>query len=169
MSFRKCKDLVLGVAMLLFSGFYLFYAQQIQTRPKLTPSYASAQIVPTLLGVLLAALAVICIVQGVRKLKAPVPAEGEADNAAGKGDIMAVVLTFAVIIGYMMVLSELGFCLSTILYLFLQMLILAPREKRNYLLFALVAIVFTAIVFVAFRIGLQQLLPRGIIESLLGY
>lgn len=31
MSFKKCKDLILGVAMLLFSGFYLLYAQQIKT------------------------------------------------------------------------------------------------------------------------------------------
>jgi hypothetical protein len=49
------------------------------------------------------------------------------------------------------------------------MLILAPAEKRNYVLFAIVAVVFTALVFVAFRVGLQQLLPRGIIENLLGF
>ena len=48
MSFKKCKDLILGIVMLLFSGFYLIYAQQIKTRPKLTPSYASARIMPTL-------------------------------------------------------------------------------------------------------------------------
>ena len=42
-------------------------------------------------------------------------------------------------------------------------------KKRNYVLFAIVAVVFTAFVFVAFRVGLQQLLPRGIIESLIGF
>ena len=86
-----------------------------------------------------------------------------------KGDLMAVVLTFAVIIGYILVMPTLGFILSTVLYLFLQMLMLAPADKRNYVLFAIVAVVFTAIVFVAFRVGLQQLLPRGVIESLLGF
>ena len=166
MSFKKCKDLILGVVMLAFSGFYLFFAQQIKTRPKLTPGYASAKIMPTLLGVLLAILSVFCIVQGIRKMKA-------ADEAQAKkldrGDLMAVVFTFAVIIGYILVMPILGFILSTVIYLFLQMLILAPAEKRNYLLFAIVAVVFTALVFVAFRIGLQQLLPRGIIENLLGF
>lgn len=166
MSFKKCKDLILGVVMLLFSGFYLYYAQQIKTRPKLTPAYASAQIMPKLLGVLLAILSVLCIIQGIKKVRAA--DEGEKKKA-DKGDIMAVTLTFAVIIGYTLILPTLGFCLSTAIYLFLQMNILAPKAKRNYVLFAVIAVVFTAFVFVAFRVGLQQLLPRGIIESLLGF
>lgn len=166
MSFKKCKDLILGVVMLLFSGFYLYYAQQIKTRPKLTPAYASAQIMPKLLGILLAILSVLCIIQGIKKVRTA--DEGEKKKA-DKGDIMAVTLTFAVIIGYTLILPTLGFCLSTAIYLFLQMNILAPKEKRNYVLFAVVAVVFTAFVFVAFRVGLQQLLPRGIIESLIGF
>ena len=166
MSFKKCKDLILGVVMLLFSGFYLYYAQQIKTRPKLTPAYASAQIMPKLLGLLLAILSVLCIIQGIKKVRTA--DEGEKKKA-DKGDIMAVTLTFAVIIGYTLILPTLGFCLSTAIYLFLQMNILAPKEKRNYVLYAVVAVVFTAFVFVAFRVGLQQLLPRGIIESLIGF
>lgn len=167
MSFKKCKDLILGIVMLAFSGFYLIYAQQIKTRPKLTPGYASAKIMPILLGVLLAILSVACIIQGVRRLKAP--DDGEAAKKLDRGDMMAVIFTFAVIIGYILVMPMLGFILSTVIYLFLQMLILAPADKRNFALFAIVAVVFTALVFVAFRVGLQQLLPRGIIEGLLGF
>ena len=168
MSFKKYRDLILGVIMLLFSGFYLFNARQIKTRPKLTPSYASAQIMPILLGILLALLSVACIIQGVRKLHEVSGAEKEGTKR-DRGDMIAVALTFAVIIGYILILPVLGFCLSTLIFLFLQMLILAPAEKRNYALFAIVAVVFTAIVFVAFRIGLSQLMPRGPIESLLGF
>lgn len=167
MSFKKCRDLILGIVMLAFSVFYLVFSQQIKTRPKLTPAYASAQIMPKLLGILLAVLSVICIIQGIRRLKSA-DSEQEAENAA-KGDKTAVLLTFAVIIGYVLAMNAAGFILSTVIYLFLQMLILAPADKRNYLLFTIVAVVFTAIVFVAFRIGLQQLLPRGVIESLLGF
>ena len=168
MRFKKYRDLGFGVAALLFSIFYLINAAQIKTRPKLTPSYASAKIMPILLGVLLAILSIFCIVQGIRRLKAPDSKE-ENGKKLDRGDMMAVVFTFAVIIGYILIMPILGFILSTVIYLFLQMLILAPAEKRNYVLFAIVAVVFTAIVFVAFRIGLQQLLPRGVIESLLGF
>ena len=168
MRFKKYRDLGFGVAALLFSGFYLYHATQIKTRPKLTPGYASARIMPILLGILLAILSVICIIQGIRQMKAPAKTE-ETGKKLERGDLMAVVFTFAVIIGYIIIMPYLGFILSTIIYLFLQMLILSPKEKRNIPVFALVTVVFTAIVFVAFRIGLQQLLPRGIIESLLGF
>ena len=168
MSFKKCRDLILGIVMLAFSAFYLIFAQQIKTRPKLTPAYASARIMPTLLGVLLAALSVFCILQGIRRLKAPEESD-KNEKKLDRGDMMAVVFTFAVIIGYILIMPILGFILSTVIYLFLQMLILAPADKRNFLLFAIVAVVFTALVFVAFRVGLQQLLPRGVIENLLGF
>jgi len=166
MSFKKCKDLILGVFMLGLSGFYLYFTQQIKTKPKLTPSYASDRIMPTILGILLAILAIILIVQGVKKLKAPDDGDGKKMDPA---DTMAVILTFAVIIGYVIILPMAGFCLSTIIYLFLQMIILSPPDKRNYVLFAVVAVVFTILVFIAFRIGLQQLLPRGPIEALFGF
>ena len=64
MSFKKCRDLILGVFMLALSVFYLIFAQQIKTKPKLTPSYASDRIMPTILGILLAILSVFLIVQG---------------------------------------------------------------------------------------------------------
>ena len=169
MSFKKFKDLILGVVMLLFSGFYLYFAQQIKTRPKLTPSYASAQIVPVLLGTLLAVLSVIMIVQSVLRLKKEGAVSSEDTPASDKSGMISVALTFAVMIIYTLVLPVLGFCLSTFVYLLLQILILAPKEKRNIKLFVLISVVFTAVVFVVFRIGLQQLLPRGIIESLLGF
>lgn len=164
MSFKKCRELILGVVMLAFSGFYLYFTLQIKTRPKLTPTYANARIMPTILGVLLAIVAIVCIVQGVRKMMSR-----EKEEAAEKTDITTVVLTFAVIINYILSMQPMGFIYSTIVYLFLQMLVLAPSEKRNYLLFAIISVVFTAFLFVAFRIGLTMMLPRGLIENLIGF
>ena len=161
--FRKCRDLIMGAVMLALSVFYLIFTQQIKTRPKLTPPYAGARVIPNLLGVILAVLSVILIVQGWRKLKAPQEAEEKG------ADVLAVAETFAVIIGYTVLLQPAGFILSTVIYLFAQMMVLAPADKRNPVLFIIVSVAFTAFVFVAFRIGLQQLLPRGIIESLLGF
>jgi len=88
---------------------------------------------------------------------------------AAKGDAFAVIATFALMIIYALALPVAGFCLSTMVYLFLQISLLAPAKKRNLKLFAIVAVVFTLFVFVAFRIGLQMLLPRGVIEALLGF
>lgn len=168
MSFKKYRDIILGTVMLLFSGFYLIVARGIKTRPKLTPSYASAQVIPTLLGVLLAILAVLCIIEGVHKMKKYDPNAASGKEEA-KGDPFAVIATFALMIVYALALPTAGFCLSTAVYLFLQISLLAPKDKRNLKLFAIIAVVFTMFVFVAFRIGLQMLLPRGVIEALLGF
>ena len=167
MSLKKCKDLILGAVTLVLGVLYTIFAYQIKTRPKLTPSYGSARVVPILLGFLLIFLSILLIIQGIRKMKHYDPAEDTAKMS--RGDMLAVVLTVAVIILYTLMLPILGFCFSTIVFLFLCMIVLAPKEKRNYLLFAIVAVVFTAIVFVAFRIGLKQVLPRGFIEALLGF
>jgi len=171
MSFKKYRDIILGAVMLVFSGFYLTVAQGIKTRPKLTPAYASAKIVPILLGVLLAILAVICIIEGVYKMKkyGTTMTNVKEGSAQATGDAFAVLATFALMIVYALALPVAGFCLSTMVYLFLQISLLAPAKKRNLKLFAIVAVVFTMFVFVAFRIGLQMLLPRGVIEALLGF
>jgi len=170
MSFKKYRDIILGVLMLAFSGFYLTVASGIKTRPKLTPGYASAKIVPILLGALLAILSVLCIIEGVYKMKKFGTTMTNAKGGeAAKGDAFAVIVTFALMIIYALALPVAGFCLSTMVYLFLQISLLAPAKKRNLKLFAIVAVVFTMFVFVAFRIGLQMLLPRGVIEALLGF
>ena len=171
MSFKKYRDIILGVAMLLFSGFYMAVAQGIKTRPKLTPAYASAKIVPILLAVLMAILAVICIIEGVYKMKkyGTTMTNVKAGAAQAKGDAFGVIATFALMIAYALALPVAGFCLSTAVYLFLQITLLAPAKKRNIKLFAIVAVIFTVVVFITFRVGLSMLLPRGPIEALMGF
>ncbi len=165
-SFRKWRDLILGVVLLALGIAYTIMARNLKTRPKLVPSYANSQIIPTLLGILLIILSCALIWQSIRKLKEP---DNTEIKKMSKIDLLSIVLTFAVMVLYIILLPILGFILSTIIFLFLQITILAPAEKRNLLLFAVIAVVFTAITFVAFRIGLTQLLPRGPIESLLGF
>ncbi len=165
-SFRRYRDLILGVVMLTVSFLYYYFAARIKTRPMLTPGYAGAQVVPRLLGVILAILSVLLIVQAVLRLKQN---KGEDGEKMTRDDLLSVILTFAVTIFYVATMQPLGFILSTILFLFLLMNVLAPRDKRKRGMFLLISVVFTAIVFVAFRIGLSQLLPRGPIETLLGF
>ena len=145
-------------------------AQQIKQGNKLVQrnvgTFAHARIVPTLLGILLIILSAVLIFQGFRQMKRD---DHEPAKKLNKVDVISVILTFASMILYIIILPYLGFMLSTMIYLFVQITILAPADKRNYLLFAVVAVVFTIIAFVAFRIGLTQMLPRGPLEALIGY
>ena len=170
LTFKRCRDLILGIILLAVGIFYTVMAQQIKQGNKLIQrnvgTFAHARIIPTLLGILLMVLAVILIIQGVLRLKKD---DEDPGKKMSKVDMISIALTFAAMILYIIILPKLGFILSTILYLYGQITILAPKNKRNYLLFAIVAVVFTIIAFIAFRIGLSQMLPRGPIEALLGY
>ena len=170
LTFKRCRDLILGVVLLVLGIIYTVMADQIKRGNKLVQrnvgDFAHARIIPTLLGVLLIILAVAIIIQGIKHFKED---DGESVKKMSRVDVFSIILTFAAMILYIIILPYLGFILSTILYLFGQITVLAPKDKRNYLLFAIVAVVFTIIAFVAFRIGLTQMLPRGPIEALLGY
>ena len=170
LTFKRCRDLILGIILLAFGITYTVLADQIKRGNKLIQrnvgDFAHARIIPTLLGILLIALAVILIVQGILHLRKE---DNEPAKKMSKVDMFSIVLTFAAMILYIVILPRLGFMLSTILYLFGQITILAPKDKRNYRLFAIVAVVFTILAFVAFRIGLTQMLPRGPLEALIGY
>lgn len=42
-------------------------------------------------------------------------------------------------------------------------MILAPKEKRNFLLLAVIAVVFNIVVYFIFRNALNVMLPKGIL------
>ena len=170
LTFKRCRDLILGIVLLALGIAYTVMAQNIKQGNKLVQrnvgTFAHARIIPTILGILLIVLAVVLIIQGIIKF---IKDEGGETKKMSKVDMFSILLTFAAMILYIILLPILGFMLATMIYLFGQITILAPKEKRNYLLFAIVAVVFTIIAFVAFRIGLTQMLPRGPLEALIGY
>ena len=170
LTFKRCRDLILGIVLLALGIAYTVMAQNIKQGNKLVQrnvgTFAHARIIPTILGILLIVLAVVLIIQGIIKF---IKDDGEAGKKMSKVDMFSILLTFAAMILYIILLPILGFMLATMIYLFGQITILAPKEKRNYLLFAIIAVVFTIIAFVAFRIGLTQMLPRGPLEALIGY
>ena len=170
LTFKRCRDLILGIVMLALGIAYTVMAQNIKQGNKLVQrnvgTFAHARIIPTILGILLIVLAVVLVIQGVIKF---IKNEGGETKKMSKVDMFSILLTFAAMILYIILLPILGFMLATMIYLFGQITILAPKEKRNFLLFAIIAVVFTIIAFVAFRIGLTQMLPRGPLEALIGY
>ena len=170
LTFKRCRDLILGIVLLALGIAYTVMAQNIKQGNKLVQrnvgTFAHARIIPTILGILLIVLAVVLIIQGIIKF---IKDDGAAGKKMSKVDMFSILLTFAAMILYIILLPILGFMLATMIYLFGQITILAPKEKHNYLLFAIIAVVFTIIAFVAFRIGLTQMLPRGPIEALIGY
>lgn len=158
MRFKKYRDVILGVAMLLFGCFYLYSVTLIKVRR--ANNFANSRFMPIVLGCLMVILSVIILIQGIKRAKAFDASKQEVEVS----DNLAITLTFALIVGYIAILKPVGFLISSIAYLFLQMMVLSPKEKRKPIVFIIVSVAFTVIVYFAFRYGLDLLLPMGILE-----
>jgi hypothetical protein len=50
--------------------------------------------------------------------------------------------------------------------MFLQMMLMAPKERKNPKIFAIISVVSAVVIYIAFRVGLNLSLPRGLLEWL---
>jgi putative tricarboxylic transport membrane protein len=73
-----------------------------------------------------------------------------------------IVLTFVSLAVYIALLEPVGFLIMTAVYLFVQTLILTPKEKRNYIVTLITSIVIAVALDYVFVCLLNVLLPLGI-------
>ena len=166
---HKYKELLLGIGMMALAVFYLYHATFIKVRSSVS---VSAKLIPEILGGLVIILAAAQIWAGVNHMRKALR-ENERNGAVPvfltgdeKGDSFPIALTFVLILGYAVTFEWLGFIIASTLCMFLQMLLMAPREKRNPKLFAVISFVSAVVVYIAFRMGLNLSLPRGLLEWL---
>lgn len=166
---HKYKELLLGIGMMALAIFYLYHSTFIRVRSSVS---VSAKLIPEILGGLVVILAAAQIWVGLGHAKKAL-LENKKTGASSvlftqdeKGDAFPIALTFVLILGYAIVFEPLGFILSSTLCMFLQMMLMAPREKKNPKLFAIISVVSAVVVYIAFRVGLNLSLPRGLLEWL---
>jgi putative tricarboxylic transport membrane protein len=77
--------------------------------------------------------------------------------------LVSVWSTIGLLIVYAVVLQYLGFILSTMLYLFVQMIVLAGERKTKYVTLVLISVVASTGIYALFVYGLELMLPAGIL------
>ena len=78
------------------------------------------------------------------------------------GGLAAVLLSFCLMGAFVGLLDKLGFILTSSVYIFFQMLILAKGIKKNYVLFGFIAIIASIITNSLFVYAFHVILPQGI-------
>ncbi|MDO5623018.1 MAG: tripartite tricarboxylate transporter TctB family protein [Paracoccus sp. (in: a-proteobacteria)] len=95
-------------------------------------------------------------------------AEEESHHARDNIGLVTVGITLALIAVYVAMLSRLGFPIATTIYLFVQFIVLTPSSvRRPYALYAVIALIASAVIFATFRYGFGLLLPAGPLTTLL--
>ncbi|MFC7684894.1 tripartite tricarboxylate transporter TctB family protein [Ureibacillus sp. GCM10028918] len=76
---------------------------------------------------------------------------------------LLVITTLLLIVLYLIVMPSLGFLISTAVYLYIQIYLMAPAEKRSHIKIGIVSVLTSVIVYFIFRNVFYLMLPSGIL------
>jgi putative tricarboxylic transport membrane protein len=154
---RKYWDLASGVGILALA--FALYVGSTRVRT-LDVSRFGSGFFPAVVAALLAVLGLVILADGIRQAWRPAAKAAAGD---GKSRAWGVAATFGLMAAYAGLLPPVGFIIMTTAYLFLQMLILAPPDKRKILPFAVISALVSTIVYYTFVTVFHLMLPAGIL------
>ncbi|MBQ6506775.1 MAG: tripartite tricarboxylate transporter TctB family protein [Clostridia bacterium] len=160
MFLKKYGDLIVSIFYTIVSVAMLILASML---PKSKVMAIGPDFMPTVIGILTLALSVILLIQTIGKLRKGEEVTGEKDNSDYKRVLASLILATI----YVNILMPVGFIISTLLYLVLQITVLAPddkRTKKDLIKYAIITVVFTLVVYFLFRYGFKIILPQGILK-----
>ena len=160
MFIKKYGDIIVGVFFMLLSAAMMVMAKML---PKSTVMDIGPDFMPMCIGVMTFVLAAALVLLNIKNMKIYV-AQAEAEGPE-KADYKRVLTSFIIILVYVFVLKSVGFIISTLVYLPVQMFILAPEERRGKkddIQLLITDVLFTFVVFFLFRYGFKIVLPAGI-------
>lgn len=164
MSFSR--DRVTGIILSVFSLLYLFFSKDIKVFRGSGATPLTSAFIPRFWGTCLLTLGLILIFRGSFSSAGEEKTAGSPLFKRLKGWIAGnyeVVLTFALIGVYSALLPSVGFTIMSALYIFAQILILTPQERRNRLPAFAVGIFFAVVIDFIFVKLIGVLLPKGIL------
>ena len=160
MFFKKYGDIVVGVFFMILSTALMVMAKML---PKSKVMEIGPDFMPMVIGAVTFILAAILTFLSVKNFKMN---EKELEDAViPECDYKRVLSSIILVLIYVFLLQPVGFIMSTMVYLLLQMLVLSPddeRDAKHIIRLVVIDVVFTLIVFFLFRYGFKIVLPAGI-------
>lgn len=160
MFFKKYGDIVISIFFMALSAVMIYAATLL---PKSTVMEIGPDFMPTVVGVVTFILSTALLIISLKGLKSRV-AEAEA-NPPAECDYKRMLISLVLILIYVFALKPVGFIVTTLIYLPIQMYVLADAEhrgKKDIIMLLIIDVVFTFAVFFLFRYGFKIVLPQGI-------
>lgn len=151
----KKREFALGLIILVAGLAYLFLTSQLPRK-----QFIDAAFVPYVLA------SIMCIL-GVLQLRAARSFVPKAASGNGEQDVdyPTVVKTVGLVVGYVALMEYIGFPIMTVLYLVAQFVVLTPLSKKvNYVLYTVIAVISSAVIFLTFRYAFDMMLPVGLLD-----
>ncbi len=154
MSSKKISETIVNIVLVLFGAALWVTAQNIEVGAAMGQG---GDFMPKLCSSIWMVLSILILVFGLRT-----PDAGGKDSVSIKGLISTLVLLFV----YILLLKPIGFVITSIVYMFVQMMLFVPaeyRNKKNYIIFAVVSVVLPVAVNLLFANVFSLILPTGIL------
>lgn len=168
---NKYRDVFSSVFVIALAIFIAYFSKDIRV---LKYTSVSANFFPRIIALILGLLGTIQLVISILEVKksglnsmednTDVKEDTSSGSKIGRiiscnADWVSVILIMA----YVFLLGKLGFIISSVVYLFLQMIVLSNSEKRKYLSLVLVAVIAPVIIYLIFTKVFGLMLPAGIL------
>lgn len=160
MFFKKFGDLIVSIFFIVLSIVMMIAAQAL---PKSKVMDIGPDFMPMVIGAVSLVLAVALLIITLIRFKAN--AEKIASEKPEVYDYKRVLLSILLMLVYVFTFKPIGFIVATLIYLPLQITVLAPddkRTKKDIILYVVIDVIFTLAVFFLFRYGFKIMLPTGI-------
>ncbi len=161
MFFRKYGDFVVGIFYAVLGAALIIGSRAL---PKSKVMEIGPDFMPTLIGAIILILAGILLVETATRFRSQ-SAELDASGFKDTSDYKRVLGSLVAATVYVNILKPVGFIISTLIYLLVQIYILAPdqsRTKKDIVTYVIIDVVFTVVVYMLFRYGFKIVLPAGI-------
>lgn len=159
---KKYKDIILSAIFMLFGIGIAAYAYTYRaSRPPYGYDLGDWWL-PFWCAAFIAFFSVILLLKAVFN-KDPEYCKIVPIAAAEKNSLIKGLLTVVLLFVYVVAFRPIGFLISSIVYLFLQLLIFSSRKNRNWKAIVGVSIGLPAIVYVVFVYVFNYILPAGIL------
>lgn len=161
MFLKKYGDLTVGAVFVALAIITCVMSTQLP--PNLLGGMGP-EFMPKIVSGFMGVLGIIQCITGINSMRKYNPAQEKKEESEFEPEYMRVLATIVAFGVYVIAIKIIGFLVCSVIYLFAQMCILAPKEKRNYLVFAVIALLFNVVVYFIFRNGLNVMLPTGFLR-----
>jgi len=153
---KKYKDIIVGSVLAALSVLYLLLSFQI----KLTniDRVVGSRMFPQICGTIILLLSVSLIVGGIQRAKKTGP-----EKAGEKRNYTRTILVLGSYAIYIFLMDKIGFTISSILYLFSQMVVMGkwPVSKKSMILYLMISVAVSAVIYVMFYRVFMLILPKA--------
>ena len=147
---NKEKNLVVYLVFMAFGIFLFMESMGIKHMMK---NDVGSAFFPKVVAAAITGVSVIRLIMTLR--------EPAGERKKSNSDLKGGWLTIVLIAAYVMAFQPVGFIISTMVYLFLQILVLVPKEKRSWPLTVIISVVSPIAIYALLPYAISSPLPKG--------